>query len=208
MVAPKLSDEPARRKTTMLNFTVCQYWVSIFAAFLLGFVSWLCFRCDPGQEDSTNRPSLGEKSPIPDRPDQLIDVLKHLSRTNRALHEERIKRELQVVIVTVGLYAATVAFKYTKDFPSANTITAAVISTAFLLLAILTGWYLYGSKKGNDINQTQAEQAEHLLREMLTKTDIKNFLPPTEHPNKNRWSWEVAVVLISALISGYLISCT
>lgn len=158
---------------------------------------------------------------------ERIDVLKFISKTHRDIHENRIKRELQVVITTLSFYAACVVFLYNYrciiDIKN-NYNYQFAICVAFTIVAIYVYIYLKSSGKSNNFNQALSELSEEILSRSLTidpKCELKNefckfyddpkkYIKEYEkkkvesHPSAERWQWQIIIVLCGGGISLYL----
>lgn len=136
---------------------------------------------------------------------EKIDVLKFISKTNRKIHDGRIKRELQVVITTLSFYATALVLKlrFPEKIPK-DLIFSIIVIGCFLVIAFGVYIYMWTSGKANNYNQKQAEVAEDKLKDLLKEACINVVVKP-DHPCANRWLWQALIVLFGAIISGFLI---
>jgi hypothetical protein len=129
--------------------------------------------------------------------------LEFLSQTHRTLHSGRLKLEQTVVLTLLVFYAV---------FPGA--VHQMGLDFAPYWLAILAvplvfgGLYQVGIKSANDFNQNTARNAEERIHNDLVISGLGVF-PPREpggqvNPNKNRWIWNLGVVLLFAVGSMLL----
>ena len=87
---------------------------------------------------------------------EKIDVLKFISKTNRKIHDGRIKRELQVVITTLSFYATALVLKlrFPEKIPK-DLIFSIIVIGCFLVIAFGVYIYMWTSGKANNYNQKQ-----------------------------------------------------
>jgi len=152
-----------------------------------------------------------------------VDGLKFLAQTHRSIHEERIKRELTVVITTLTFYLVSISLKWssTIKLPVDHSVFRLCLWGGFLLLAFFVFVYMWGSGRANDFNQTMAEVTEDTLMETLNlsvfeETEKRMNEKPNKkkhrtrggfHPNQFRWAWLAGVVSLAAIFAAYVITC-
>ncbi len=136
---------------------------------------------------------------------EKIDVLKFISKTNRKIHEGRIKRELHVVITTLSFYGVALALKlkFPEKLPK-DQLFSIIVFGAFLGIAFGVYVYMWTSGKANNYNQKQSEVAEDQMKELLRGSSINVVVNP-DHPCANRWLWQALIVIFGAIISGFII---
>lgn len=162
-------------------------------------------------------------------PIDCLDALKHISTTNRQLHEARIRREFRLVITVLTFFAACVSAKFAGSIPTDGflfnrlfSIFDILIWFAFSFIAYLAWRYLKSSADANAANQARAEVAEDVMQRCLEETgsiDIPKYQKEIEdkrksegtvqtHPCRDRWKWQAWIVTLGAVISAILISFT
>jgi len=115
------------------------------------------------------------------RDDLVIASLQKIGEENRKLHEQRIARELAVVLAAAGFYLGAVGLKiaYPDNFPSGIFGILAVL-LGFCALAFGVFVYLRGSASANEQNQLVAQKAEDLVLQILrtrpTENEVKDLL--------------------------------
>lgn len=183
----------------LLNYTI-----AIGAGFIIGvIVGYLTCR-RRGTRREVLQPTVGPNFPALTET-SLVDILKSFSQTHRSIHGERVRRELHVVITTLGFYAAAVSLKYTGKLPPDQTFKW-FVWVGFFSLAVAAFIYLWESASANRINQGLAERAESAAIVLLERAGITNFERPAGHPAKLRWLWEALIILIAAVLSACLIT--
>ena len=112
-----------------------------------------------------NNPSLLTKKDI--------EHLKFISETNRTLHNQRVRHELQVVIASVTFYVASLGFKLAKPnmFPTSFWGKIWVL-VGFFVLAWTVFLYMRGSANANERNQKAAMNAEDLIVDLLKNRPV------------------------------------
>ena len=133
--------------------------------------------------------------------EQESKQLEFLSQTHRTLHSGRLKLEQTVVLTLLLFYAA---------FPGAIHqigLNFAPCWLAILVVPLLVAglYYLPGISGANDFNQRAAENAENLIHEDLVASGLRVFAPGEQvHPNRNRWIWNIGVVVFFCVGSVWL----
>lgn len=144
--------------------------------------------------------------------EQQIKQLQFFSQTHRAIHGQRIKLELTVLIGVLTFYVLTPRFVRDLDLH----FSSWWLPTLFLLLtAVLAVTYFSLNAAANEFNQGVAQRAEALMRENLAANEIVVYLPPLEsraivlprarNPNRNRWLWGyITPVLLFFIGSAFI----
>jgi uncharacterized membrane protein YfcA len=181
-------------------------YLKIGAALLVGIVVGYFIGSKRNHARAPTRPTVQPGQGLSDV--SVINTLISLSQTHRRIHADRIKRELQVVIATLGFYAAGIALKFSeKGLPEASIFKTAVW-IGFGFLAVAAFIYLRGSKRANAINQNAAHAAEGTLVALLNaRGGLQDYPTPSGQPAKLRWLWEILVILFGALLSAFVMTC-
>ncbi len=129
---------------------------------------------------STQKTSTGDQP----SDNNALEILKHLSKIRRGLHDARIGRELRVVVVVVTFLVLSTAFRISGKTPDEGTLFSTrlslslfdiVLLVAFWGLAYYGYWYLKTSARANDINQGIAETAEDVMELNLINNESSNI---------------------------------
>jgi hypothetical protein len=64
---------------------------------------------------------------------------------------------------------------------------------------------MWSSRSANRINQGLAENAEDTMRRILERAGVTGLEDPQDHPARNRWLWEAAIILIGATLVTFIL---
>jgi uncharacterized membrane protein YfcA len=98
---------------------------------LAGYLMW--GRRAPARERPTLNPNFPNFTET-----GIVQVLTFLSQTHRSIHNERIKRELKIVITTLSFYGAVAGLKLSGKLTRNDVILYIVSATLFALARSLS----------------------------------------------------------------------
>lgn len=134
----------------------------------------------------------------------LTEVLRSLSQTHRSIHGDRARRELHIVITTLGFYAAAAGFKLTHGVPTDHIFKWSVLGS-MVGLAIAACVYLWLSHSASRINQDIAEGAENAMHRLVVRAGVSGWDIPSGRPARFRWLWESGIVILGAFVAALII---
>jgi hypothetical protein len=140
-----------------------------------------------------------------------VDALKAISNVHRSQFNERRQYEWKVLLLTLGIYAAILASKYTGSvhIPSTSTFYVCFWIMAFLL-AVISSMYLWFLNRANKVNQDFAHVAEDALMEI---SGNKNFDGVKKSLPKFVWQYwsyafQLGTIILFALATVYIVLYT
>lgn len=173
--------------------------IGLIFAGILGYVIGL------RRGDPVGRPIPGIGPDFPALTEaSLTEILRSLSQTHRSIHGERARRELQIVITTLGFYAAAVSFKLTRNVPADHIFKWSVLGS-IIGLAIAACVYLRLSSAASRINQDIAEGAENAMHRLVVRAGVSGLDMPSGRPARFRWLWESGIVVLGAFVAALII---
>ena len=104
---------------------------------------------------------------------ETIAALKQLATTHRGIHEQRIKRELQVTIAVLTLFVAISAFWLNLSTEvRSEPWTMIFICCQVAFISVVHGYYMRSSAYANMFNQALAHKAEDELMDLLKQAGV------------------------------------
>jgi len=156
-----------------------------------------------------------------------LDCFNYRSQTYRVLYVARINREFRFVVLALTFLFVCFVAKLSTRIPQDGVLFVNQLSwfdfillVTFALFCILAYKYLKSSAEANNWCQKEAEIAEDVALAYVTEKESKSFielweeikdkkkLSKASHPAKNRWKWQLYVVIGGALLSSIIVIFT
>ncbi len=152
---------------------------------------------------------------------ERLDCLNHRSQIYRTLHDSRISREFRFIVLILTFFLVCIGAKLSGRIPNDNFLLLnSILLCTFALVCFLAYKYLKISADANNWCQKEAEIAEDVVLAYITEKENKNLivlwekieksktLSEATHPAKNRWKWQLYLVIGGALLSEIIIVFT
>jgi len=152
---------------------------------------------------------------------ERLDCLNHRSQIYRTLHDSRISREFRFVVLILTFFLVCIGAKLSGRIPNDNfALLNSILLCTFALVCFLAYKYLKSSADANNWCQKEAEIAEDVALAYITEKENKNLIDlwkeinssktllKATHPAKNRWKWQLYVVIGGALLSEIILLFT
>lgn len=146
--------------------------------------------------------------------EQILDALKFISQTHRAMFEQRLQRATKLIFSTITFYLLGVGARFgVQTSPSMDTalhqpMVRFVIWVLFLGLAVFAAIALRNSGRADLVNRRIAERAENGIIDILHANGVQ-ILPSTErhsNPNSLDLMWKAMIILFFAVGSAAIIT--
>jgi len=138
---------------------------------------------------------------------ERISQLNFISTTHRALHEQRQRIEIRVIIITLSTFGLS-TFAFLKGDLKLTLFVGLklVIWITFLTLAIVSVLYLRRIHIANRTNIQIAEAAEDEIINSIGLTKAQEFTRKGRARTYWSWGWQATIVFLVALASALIIT--